>query len=350
MKLRIGTLYAGLALVLTLNLTSAPIGAEPADAASVTMRDAAGNEGRLHVVQKGDTLWHISEKYFGNAFLWPSLWQDNRQISNPHRIYPGDRLFVTKSGIRRMSAEEAAGLVAGGSARGTLAADDLAPVHFSTLEAAGFLATEDVAQAGTIVSGPADRTLFAQNDLVDVRTSGPAPRAGSEVTIFRFAGDVRDPDTHRPIGRYVDVLGHGSVVEVGDATVRVRIDESWSEITHGDGAFPRALASTTIQPSRAPKGIEGRVVGLPNARSWMGVDDVVYLDHGAQDGVSVGNVFEVYRTRHAKRDARGAAPGVGEDVVARLVVVAAQPKSAVALVTRTSTELGLGERFRTPAP
>jgi len=48
-----------------------------------------GEKGWLHKVDRGDTLWDITELYLGSAWIWPSVWRDN-EIPNPHRIDPGD--------------------------------------------------------------------------------------------------------------------------------------------------------------------------------------------------------------------------------------------------------------------
>lgn len=43
-----------------------------------------------YIVQKGDTLWTISETLFADAQYWPKIWALNRQgILNPHFIFPG---------------------------------------------------------------------------------------------------------------------------------------------------------------------------------------------------------------------------------------------------------------------
>ncbi|HET6305202.1 MAG TPA: LysM peptidoglycan-binding domain-containing protein, partial [Myxococcota bacterium] len=57
--------------------------------------DSKGRPGRVHLVVPGDTLWDISEAYLATPWVWPSIWQDNGEIENPHRIYPGDRIWIT---------------------------------------------------------------------------------------------------------------------------------------------------------------------------------------------------------------------------------------------------------------
>ena len=44
-----------------------------------------------------DCLWNIAKKptIYDNAFLWPKIWQDNRdQIKNPDVIHPGQKLKI----------------------------------------------------------------------------------------------------------------------------------------------------------------------------------------------------------------------------------------------------------------
>ena len=44
-----------------------------------------------YVIQEGDTLWDISNKFMGDSDNWPELWSLNEKITNPHWIYPGNR-------------------------------------------------------------------------------------------------------------------------------------------------------------------------------------------------------------------------------------------------------------------
>lgn len=50
---------------------------------------------RYYTVVKGDTLWGISRRYYGNGIYWQKIYNANRdQISNPNLIYPGQRFVI----------------------------------------------------------------------------------------------------------------------------------------------------------------------------------------------------------------------------------------------------------------
>jgi len=44
-------------------------------------------------VQKDDTLWWIAKNVFADPRLWPAIFESNKQIENPDRIYPGQSLM-----------------------------------------------------------------------------------------------------------------------------------------------------------------------------------------------------------------------------------------------------------------
>lgn len=48
---------------------------------------------RTYLVKRGDCLWNIARKYYGNGALYPRIAKANR-IKNPHLIYPGQRFVI----------------------------------------------------------------------------------------------------------------------------------------------------------------------------------------------------------------------------------------------------------------
>ena len=75
---------------------------KPDDARAESLENKGVRE-MVHQVVRGDTLWDIAEKYFGNPFRYKDLAELSR-IRDPHWIYPGDIIrfrIKMKSGENR---------------------------------------------------------------------------------------------------------------------------------------------------------------------------------------------------------------------------------------------------------
>ncbi len=50
---------------------------------------------RTYVVVKGDCLWKIAQRFYGQGTKWPRIFDANRNlIKDPHWIYPGQRFII----------------------------------------------------------------------------------------------------------------------------------------------------------------------------------------------------------------------------------------------------------------
>lgn len=66
---------------------------------------SANTSSDVLVVQRGDSLWKIAQREFGDGRMWTVLWQANPEIADPNLIYKGQAL-------RRPAAEQIAQLKA----------------------------------------------------------------------------------------------------------------------------------------------------------------------------------------------------------------------------------------------
>ncbi|MGC8754079.1 MAG: LysM peptidoglycan-binding domain-containing protein [Thermosulfidibacteraceae bacterium] len=49
----------------------------------------------LYKVKRGDTLWNLSERFYGSNQYWYFIWERNKKvIKNPHWIYPGMKIVI----------------------------------------------------------------------------------------------------------------------------------------------------------------------------------------------------------------------------------------------------------------
>jgi nucleoid-associated protein YgaU len=57
-----------------------PASAYPQDSAEEVLRPESG---LYYTVEKGDTLWDISQHFYDSPWVWPDLWQKKRLYCQP---------------------------------------------------------------------------------------------------------------------------------------------------------------------------------------------------------------------------------------------------------------------------
>ena len=352
--------------------TATPEGSGPALGA--VGYDSKGHAGRVHIVRTGDTLWDISDAYLGTPWVWPSIWSDNDQVENPHRIYPGDRIWITPYEMRKITAEEAAVLLSNlppGTEVEPAAAEEIFPLapaaapepaapaaveqthlRVSARESTGLITPQQWEASTSIVGRVPERVLMSQEDQVYIGLGEGAVAVGDQLTIFRNRERIVDPDTGRLLGHHVEFVGWVEVTQTMPETSLAKIEMSTGEIEEGDRLTPREPLPQDITLLPSPSDVEGKITFFPQKRVVIGWNDFVYLNRGSDDGLEVGSPLEVYRKGYTTEDrARDEDVRVPDRVVARLVVVRTSEQSAVALITKAETELKLGDRFRgAPSP
>ena len=349
--------------------------------------DTQGRRGRIHTVTRGNTLWDISEAYLGTPWVWPSIWEDNRGIDNPHLINPGDRIWISSTLMRPISEEEAARFLAASEAAAeespaaaedesveeeelaldepeeeadspmdqlSMGVQDEEPevvtdgtLVLSWRERFGVLVDDISSISNSVVGGPSPRSQFAQGDDIYFTLPKEGVTVGDQYAIFRDAVRIRDPATHLFIGHYVESLGWGEVTAVGDDVATLRVERSITEMQVGDRVMPRKVPSPEVSLHSAPAGLEAQVAYIPNSREVVALYDHVYLNrgelHGLQDGMRLeiyldGGYGHVLSERVKKR--------LPDRVIANLVVVDVEPNASVAVVTASTTEIEVGALVR----
>jgi hypothetical protein len=326
--------------------------------------DAQGRQGWIHTVAVGDTLWDISDAYLGTPWVWPSIWQQNEDIANPHRIYPGDQIWITPTEMRRITQEEADRLMAGHPAEPASAeiedaldmgmpAEDAGPsapvLRYANIESVGLVTVEEYEASTSIVDSTSPYHWLTQEATVFIGLGDGEVEVGDQFTAFRVSAKVRDPESKTVLGHFVSNLGWMEVVKVHPEVAEAVIRVSFSEMRRGDSVLPRHSVPEEIE-LRPPNGpVEGRIVFAPEHRDLGGVHDFVFLNRGALHGLDVGNRLEVYRGGlRADDTVRGTELSLPDEIVGALLVVSARPETSVAVVMRADEELETGDHFRTP--
>ncbi len=328
----------------------------------------------VHTVQKGDTLWDLCDQYFHNPWEWPSVWSYNPQIQNPHWIYPGDQLRLRNPndiGDAGAGRAETRGTDRGGLVNRRVRV----PPNTVFLRDQGFIGDPDKDVWGELVGAVEEQMLLAEGNHVYITLRpGVDLKVGQELTVFR---EVRQPDNvsgaRKPKGQIVAVNGTVKIDRWDPKTRIARgvISESVDTIERGAKVGPVGRKFDVIPPKPSARAVQARVLTSFYPHVYLAQNQVVFLDHGADDGLEPGNTLYVLRKGDTWRASlatnsrmardrvrmdspehvevettplRGDADKFPEEAVAELRVLRTEKASAIALVTQSRREVVPGDR------
>ncbi len=288
-----------------------------------------------YTVVRGDTLWGLSGRFLRSPWKWNELWKQNPSIENPHLIYPGDRISVGMvNGVPSLS------LSRGGAVIGAMATT--AGVDGGTVRLSPEIRTESLDEAIPTISGSSIQQFLHYPEIVDIGTLDNAPyvignsderltsaaghdiyvkgrlrRGQNQYGIFRQLGMLTDPITGESLGYEVEHVADATVRAAGNPATLLITNNS-KETMIGDYLLPlpqNQILHNYIPRAPALSG-EGRIVGLVDAISQSGQNQVVILNLGDRSGVQVGDILAVKRNVGPIVDPRSAGNLVSVDVPA----------------------------------
>lgn len=95
-----GTAQSAEALEKAVLMAGNAMGIESVKADGMTIADGSqiGSDDEFYVIQKGDTLWKIAEKAYGNGAKYTRIVEVNREvIKNADLIFPGQKIRIPKN-------------------------------------------------------------------------------------------------------------------------------------------------------------------------------------------------------------------------------------------------------------
>ncbi|MGK6308077.1 LysM peptidoglycan-binding domain-containing protein [Variovorax sp. DT-64] len=319
--------------------------AQQAAQAGVPLSELAPNAPDEYTVKPRDTLWGISRLYLRSPWRWPELWGMNMgEIQNPHRIYPGQVLYLDKSGGRARLALRRGGSGSGMPEGGTIKLsprtryESLSDMALPTLNPSviePFLAepvvvdAETLATAPRIVAGNDSRVVLARGDRVYARGESNAPLMEAPgpirtYRVFRNATPLKDPGTGEILGYEAQYVGKAQL-QRGESSTKEEVDgkevvypvpasldivATREEIRAGDRLLPEPPRQLLSYVPRAPGHTiaDGRIVSVyGNAVQFAAQNQVVAINKGTIDGIENGHVLAILKNGDTIVDKTGAA-------------------------------------------
>jgi len=304
--------------------------------------------GFYYTVQKGDTLWDISGRFFDSSWLWPDLWGENSQIFNPHWIYPGER-------IRIFHQKGAQSLIGKTVSRSRVLEKELQKepkyYYYSPIDKIGFIRKDPVAPSGVIFKVKDDKGLIGEGDLVFIRSKGDITlfTAGSKYSVYRTLAPIIDQKTEALIGTQHYLTGIVEIRKIEPRFAVARVIQSYRTMEVGNLLMPYKMRSPKIELTQSKKGLNGQLIISEEHENIIGDNDIAFIDKGSKDDVKLGQQYSIYYQEKGRLDTDTKEDVLLTQVVyGTLLVLHTEPTTSTVLITRSDRSIKPGAKICSP--
>ncbi|RQW77980.1 MAG: LysM peptidoglycan-binding domain-containing protein [Geobacter sp.] len=304
-------------------------------------------ESTEYVIKKGDTLWGLSDRFLKDPYYWPNLWANNDpSITNPHLIFPGQKVKIYPDRIELQPAPSAAQAEKPEAAAPPKAAEVMPEKAFLVRGGTGFLLEKEITPSGYIIATYQNRQMVGEDDVVytDIGTL-QGGKVGNRFSIFNKMAAVSHPLTNVIMGYKVIPLGALQLSEVEEKASKAIISKSFMEIGPGAYLMPYRDRRREVSLKASGKELSGYIIDTQTGNRAISAGDVAFLDLGSSKGVEVGNMLYVVRELVPDQQyVHGTVKRLPDEVIGALVVVETGEKTSTALIVKSIDTVYIGDR------
>jgi LysM repeat protein len=327
-----------------------------AAAAEQNDQEVSYEAGFYYTVGKGDTLWGISQRFNDTPWQWPDLWQKNDQITNPHWIYPGERIRLFRKTDKQhvQPAETPVAVIQPQVETQTQTAKPELDVHFlfMDIDKVGFIRKPPVRPDGEIFKVLEDKKLISVDDIVYIHNSDTGELSGftpgSRWMVYRTLPPTDASDAKETIGIQHYLLGVVEVTQNESQYSMAKVINSYRAMKVGDLLMPYKPCTTQFLVKDSTPGIQGEIIASEDHTKLIGENVIAFINKGKDDNIFPGQIYAI-----SFQETAAVGPG-GQLVPLRLVdigsfvVLRTEKTTSTVYVIDASRKITPGQMIRTP--
>ncbi len=268
---------------------------------------------KVHIVKKGDTLWDIAEYYYRNPFFWVAIWKVNiDKIKDPHLIYPGQEFLIPEIpplegvlypiyGVKEIERpkppleEEVVEI--------KVIRPPVPVVAKELVLSGGFISPkENIKYLGNVIGSEEKKErLFYWEKLYINKGSTDGVKNEDRYIVFKLGKEIVSKRRGISLGVLFEPLGIIKVLRTEENSSLALLEKTYNVINAKEKnyfkeiEFPDIPYDVKIYPVEDRK-IEAEIVHIKEEPGkTVEPFDVVYIDAGKEEGVKIGDLFEIYR-------------------------------------------------------
>ena len=178
----------------------------------------------------------------------------------------------------------------------------------------------------------------------------PQDGAGTRFNIVHVGEELRDPDDNRLIGYQGHLIGEGRLSRSGDPAT-VALTDTSQEAIPGDKLIPASVdMALNFFPQAPSSQIEGRIISVAGGVTQIGQYQVVVINRGTNNGLSVGDVLSAYKAGKVVKDRfAGGKVTLPDEKAATVMIFKSYDRISYGLVMEATDAIHILDAVRNPS-
>ena len=322
--------------------------------------------GFYYTVKKGDTLWDLSHKFSNTPYLWPDLWSNNSQITNPHLIYPGQRIRLfrrtdieketrpvveektieTKAPPLEVEPKEVPQIMTQEISKAIVSKT----YRYPAIDRVGFIKKKAVTPEGLIFKVKDDKKLISSGDIIYIsQNKNNSLTPGGRYTAYRTLKPIYDQTTGKYLGIQHYILGIVEITNTAPRFAIAKVIRSFSNIKVNDKLMPYKRRSSKIVQQKSREGLLGKIIVAEEHYLLIGDRTTAFIDKGEDDGVKPGQHYSLFYQEKSSivPISRKKIP-LDAVIYGRLIVLHTEKTTSTVYITATNRHIAPGSTICTP--
>ena len=352
-------------------------------------------------VAEGDTLWSLSEVFFGNGHYWSKIWSYNEKLTNPHLILVGQNISFFTGSVEKpptltiedngeeggqskenqdsLPGEQITGIpqisippprekiapirpippVFGDKGKYNIEKFDGEKIkmdmhasidHIFSIFVEAFIYDENVKdypkKIGRVLESEESKSLLGLNDVIYIESEENL-NIGEELTVMDKNYVIKG--LIMSFGSVINYLGRIKIInDLGDKRYRAEVFQSFGEIKRGAWVSRENIPSFSNDYNGEYSDVELDIIGggASSKITIFSQNDVIFLNGGSEQGLKKGDILGVYSKRNKRYG--DTFLKMSPDPIAHVKIFDTGKKVASAFVLDSSEAILVGDKTGNP--
>lgn len=305
--------------------------------------DTGEDSGFYYTIQKGDTLWDLSRKFYNSQWEWPGLWEMNKEIKNPHWIYPGKKIRVY---LRPAAAQTSRPVKAEPETVKTEPAPAVIPkFNYLSMNRIGFIRKKQVEVLGTIIREKDGNVMMSSNDIIYIKPASPdsfVPGERYQIFTTEKLKEKIQGETYRGIKHLIKA--DLEIIETQNKYAIGKITDSFRDATVGDKIMAYYHRATELTVEEHPPPIDAVLLCSEDNTLMINDYSIAFINKGSDHRVAPGHIYSVMQSQ-GERSAFDGEDSIGLSPLfsGKLIVLQTEPISSTVIILSSKRDIHPGD-------